>query len=287
MDEFVWSREIGEARVTVICEGGGWWPMERALEDVPAEQWRSWVNANDRNEIWVDFNLVHVRLPGASLLLDTGFGEYDPTDPEKPLVSVRDIRLTPGRDAGLASVGVSPDDVTHVLISHMHGDHILGATRVVDGRRVPSFPNARYLVMEAEWASAPEWHQRADAINAQKEALLASNRVELLTAEREVVPGVTFIPAPGESPGHAIVRLATREGVVYYLGDLFHQPAEFAHLDWIPRYRDREALIASRKKLLPRFVEESAWLIPAHHAFPAVGRVRQVGQGYRWTTDQS
>ncbi len=282
MNQFVWSRQFGEARVTVISEGGGWWPLERALEDVPADECRRWVKVNDREQIWITFNLVHVALPHASLLLDTGFGEYDPTDPAKPLVSVHDIRLTPGRDAGLASIGVAPEDITHVLVSHMHGDHIVGATRVVDGRRVPSFPNARYVVMEAEWASAPEWHQRADAINAQKEALLAANRVDLVAGEREIVAGVSFIPAPGESPGHAIVRLATGDGIVYYLGDLFHQPAEFTHLDWIPRYRDRAALIASRERLLPRFVAESAWLIPAHHDFPCIGRVEPDGQGYRW-----
>lgn len=282
MSNFVWSRQFGQARVSVISEGGGWWPIERALDNVAPEEWRPWLKANAENQIWIDFNLVHVRLPGASILLDTGFGDYDPRDPVKPLVSVRNIRLTEGRDAGLAALGVKPDDVTHVVITHMHGDHIAGATKVVGGQRVPAFPNARYYIMGQEWANAPEPHQLAEAINAQKDALLAADQLELVDGEREIVPGVTYIPAPGESAGHAVVRIATADGIVYYLGDLFHQPAEFMHLDWIPRYRDRTALIASRRKLLPRFVEESAWLIPTHHDFPCIGQIEPDGQSYRW-----
>ena len=282
MADFVWTRQFGQAQVTIIREGGGWWPMERALEDVPADQWHPWIEANDQNQMRIDFNLLHVKLPGASIMLDTGFGDYDPTDPVRPLVSVKNVRLSPGRDAGLASIGVKPEEITHVAITHMHGDHIVGATRVVDGQRIPSFPNARYFVTETEWTNAPEWHQRADAINAQKEALVAADVVDLLGGEREIVPGVTIIPAPGESPGHAIVRVEAGGDVVYYLGDLFHQPAEFAHLDWIPRYRDRMTLVAVRKKLMPRFVEESAWLIPAHHLFPCIGKIEPAGDGYRW-----
>lgn len=273
MDENVWTRQFGRARVSVISEGTGWWPLERGLEGVPVDQVRELAEVNDQNQMLIGFNLVHVALPRTSILLDTGFGEYDPTDPVKPLVSVRNLRLTGGVEAGLRAIGVSPEAITHVLITHMHGDHIVGATRVTGGERVPTYPNARYYVMRDEWESAPAWHQLAEAIQPQKDALLRAGAVELVDGEREIVPGVTFLPAPGESPGHAIVRIDTGEGNLYYLGDLYHQPAEFLHLDWIPRYRDRAALVSARRTLTPRFAAERAWLIPSHHAFPAIGRV--------------
>lgn len=280
--DFVWSRQFGRVRVAVICEGTGWWPMERALDDVPEEQWRPLIETDDQNRMALDFNVVHLALPGASILLDTGFGEYDPNDPAKPLMSLRDLRLTAGLEHGLAALGVRPEGITHVVITHMHGDHVVGATKTVGGRKVPAFSNARYYVMAEEWRSAPAPHQRAEAIVGQKEALIAAGVVELVAGEREIVPGVTFVPAPGESPGHAIVRVATDDGIVYYLGDLFHQAAEFSHLDWMPLYRDRKTLMATRKELLPRFVAEKAWLIPAHHPFPAIGQVESAGEAYRW-----
>jgi len=283
MGKLVWAQQFGRARVAIIHEGGGWWSLERALADVPPDLARAaGVSLNDRAQLWIDFNLVHVSLPGASLLLDTGFGEVDPRDPTRPLVSVQGIQLSDGRDAALAALGISPADITHVLITHLHGDHIAGATRLVGGQRRPAFPNARYYATAREWESAPEFHQRADVIAAQKEALQAAGVIELVAEEREIVPGVQLIPAPGESPGHAIVRIDTGADIVYYLGDLFHQPAEFAHLDWIPRFRDRETLVAVRRHLVPRFAAEDAWLIPAHHAFPAIGKVRAAASGYLW-----
>lgn len=280
--DIVWSRQFGQARVAVICEGTGWWPVERALEDVPEELWRPWVETDGENRVRNDFNLVHVTLPGASILLDTGFGEYDPTDPRTPVVRAENIRLTAGLDAGLASLGVRREDITHVLITHMHGDHVAGAIRTVDGRRVPAFPRARYYVAEAEWRSAPEWHQFAPAIAPPKDVLLAAGVVELVHGEREIVAGVRFIPAPGESPGFAIVRVATGDGLVYYVGELFRNAGEFMHPDWVPRYRDRETLIATRRRWLPQFAAEKAWLIMSHYKFPAIGQVEATDAGYRW-----
>jgi glyoxylase-like metal-dependent hydrolase (beta-lactamase superfamily II) len=283
----VWQRQFGATCVAVISEATGWWPIERALVDVPEAEWRREIPTNSADQLEIGFNLVHVTLPGASILIDTGFGEYDPTDRANPIVSVRNVRLTDGLDRALASLGVQREDITHVLITHMHGDHILGATRLVDGQRVPAFPNARYLILAAEWAAAPEFHQNAEAINAQKSSLLSSSSVELVPGEREIVPGVRFIPAPGESPGHAIIRVAAGDAVVYAIGDLFHYPAEFSHLDWIPRFRDRATLVATRERLVPRFVEEDAWLIPAHHVFPAIGAVERTAGGYGWRAMES
>jgi hypothetical protein len=134
--DFVWSRPLGPARVAVISEATGRWPMERALEDVAEVVWRREVAADAEDCLTIGFNLMHLRLPGASILLDTGFGEYDFADEANPIVSVRGVQPTPGLTAGLAALGETPESITHVLISHMHGDHLLGATRTVAGRRV-------------------------------------------------------------------------------------------------------------------------------------------------------
>lgn len=280
--EFIWTHDFGSVRIAVINEATGAWPMERAIEGVPEDLWRAEIPVIDANFMAIDFNLMYVSLPGAKVLIDTGFGEYDPRDTRNPLVSVRNMHLTASADAALAALGTRPEEITHVLITHMHGDHILGATRTVEGKRVPTYPSARYYVMEAEWAEAPAFHQNADAINAQKTALLAADIVTLTPGDREIIPGIDFQFAPGESAGHAIVRIQAGKEVIYNLGDLFHYPAEFRHLDWRPRYRDVASLVASRQKYLPRFLAEDAWLVPAHHRFPAVGKVAAEGNGYRW-----
>jgi glyoxylase-like metal-dependent hydrolase (beta-lactamase superfamily II) len=280
---FVWTRALARVRVAIISEGAGWWPVERALEGVPEGSWRPLIRTDDEGRMAVGFNIVHLALPGASVLLDAGLGTSFPTPSTEMLISSLSVQPTPGLQAGLASVGVDVDEITHVLVSHLHADHIMGATRRVDGRDNPVFRNARYYVMADEWNGMPaDHHVLADRIRAQKRALLDAGAVELARGACAIAPGVDFLPAPGESPGHAVVRIDTGDGTGYFIGDLYHHPAELLHLDWLPRGRDRQTLVATRKRFTARFAAERAWLIPSHFPFPAIGCVAQEGEGYRW-----
>jgi glyoxylase-like metal-dependent hydrolase (beta-lactamase superfamily II) len=271
---YVRTFSFDRTEVTVLTEGVGAIPMAWILDGVPSKEWRQVVQTDVEGHLLIDFNLMHIARPDASILVDTGFGDYGPTDPM--------VELSPGATAGLAKRGIRPDDITHVLISHMHSDHVTGATKSTDGKRVPAFPNARYYVMQDEWESAPEPWQPAEAVTLQKEALGRAGVVELVRGEQEIVPGITYIPAPGESPGHAIVRVAAGGGVLYYLGDLFHIPAEFSHPEWGPPQRNRELLSETRQRLLRRFAAEDAWLITTHLRFPGIGKVEPSGEGFRW-----
>jgi glyoxylase-like metal-dependent hydrolase (beta-lactamase superfamily II) len=272
--DYVRTFRFDQTEVTVMTEGVGIIPIAWILDGVPSASWRQAVQTDDEGRLLIDFNLMHIARPDASILVDTGFGDYGPTDPM--------AELSPGVTTGLAKRGVRPEGISHVLISHMHSDHVTGATRSIAGQRVPAFPNARYFVMRDEWQGAPEPWQGAEAVDLQKEALGRAGVVELVGAEREVVPGVTYIPAPGESPGHAIVRVEAGGEIVYYLGDLFHIPAEFSHPEWGPPNRNRKLLTETRKRFLRRFAAENAWVITTHLRFPGIGKVEASGEGFRW-----
>lgn len=281
--EFVWSRTWGEATISVISEGHGWWPVDVALEGVAEEHWRPLIQVDQANRMPVGFNLVHASLPTASILFDAGWGPHGSDERVDAMAASLDMERSPGLEAGLSRLDATVEDITHVVISHMHTDHIAGATKFVEGRRAPAFPNARYCVLEREWQNAPaDWNPLAGLITAQKNALLEAHAVDLVKGEEDIVSGVTLIPAPGESPGHSITRIVAGTNIVYYLGDLFHHPAELLHFDWMPRRRDRETLIATRRTWTPRFLAEGAYLIPAHFRFPAFGRLESVPGGYGW-----
>src|SRR5258708_19609583 len=126
----IWPRAFGDIRVSVISEATGWWPIDRAIVDVPEAEWRREIPTNAEDQLEIGFNLAHVTLPVASILIDTGFGDYDPTDRENPIVSGRDVRMTDGLDLALESLAVPPDHATHPVISHMHAPHILPPTRL-------------------------------------------------------------------------------------------------------------------------------------------------------------
>jgi glyoxylase-like metal-dependent hydrolase (beta-lactamase superfamily II) len=274
---YVASRTVGDAVVTAISDGSGHSSIMRALL-VPRETWRALVPADEHDEIILGYNVAHVRLGAASVLIDLGF---DDPSPESQWRAPRHLR-SPGVVAGLASIGVTPEQITHVAITHAHGDHVAGGTVERDGRRIPRYPNARHYLGRADWEGNP--------VRAQPDSLLArhlgpvadAGLLELVDSEREIAPGIAILPAPGESPGHCIVRVTSAGSTFYFLGDLFHHPVEVIHRDWVASNHDAAALRASREQLIGAALASDALLQATHLPFPGFGRLRATPDGVRW-----
>jgi len=236
MPAYVTSRTVGAATITAISDGSGRSAILGSLA-VPREEWRREVDADDWDEIILGYNVAHVRLGAASILIDLGF---DYPGPASPWRAPR-YQRTPGVVAGLAAIGVRPEGITHVLITHAHGDHVAGGAIERAGRWVPRYPNAIYFLGSADWEGNPE-RDRPDSLLARHLGPAAdAGRLELVDAERAIAPGVAMVAAPGESPGHCLVRVTSDGVTFYFLGDLFHHPCEVAHRDWASSGRDQAA----------------------------------------------
>ncbi|MGH2460506.1 MAG: MBL fold metallo-hydrolase, partial [Chloroflexota bacterium] len=143
---YVDTRRIGDATVSIIRDGTFPWAPELQVAE---DEWRrAMPEADPAGQLPIDVNLAHVRIGDNSIVIDLGFGDPAPSWPAR-------LERTPGALAGLATLAVGPGDVTHVLITHAHGDHIAGATTARGGERVPTFPRARYLINRAEWVDRP------------------------------------------------------------------------------------------------------------------------------------
>jgi glyoxylase-like metal-dependent hydrolase (beta-lactamase superfamily II) len=272
---YVESRRFGEATVTLINDGSGQSTIVKQLT-VPEAQWRRHVpEASARGEIVVNYHAAHVAIGRASILIDLGFD--DPSE-QSQWKEPRHHR-TPGIQAGLASIEVQPADVTHVLITHAHGDHFAGGA--VDGR--PRFPKAKVLLGRADWEGSPNRSSGdGNMLDQHLGAIERAGLLQLVGGQHEVVPGVTMVHAPGESPGHSIVRVESGGQRFYFLGDLFHHPCEVANLDWVSGGRDAAVMRASRERLLAEAVPAGATLVYTHSLFPGWGRIEADGDGYRW-----
>jgi glyoxylase-like metal-dependent hydrolase (beta-lactamase superfamily II) len=99
-------------------------------------------------------------------------------------------------------------------------------------------------------------------------------------SERALGHGVTIVPAPGESPGHQILRLQTADKTLYCLGDLYHHEVEVEQPDWIVRWADAAGMQASRQALLPEMLCPESVLVAAHIA--GFGRLQQTAAGLQW-----
>lgn len=204
------------------------------------------------------FTPVLLRTPDALVLFDTGMV------PENTV-------------AALALAGVAPGDVSHVVLTHMHGDHIGG---LMQGE-APVFPNAELVAAKPEaayWAANP-----GDAYTAKVKPLIGKAR--LFDTDGEILPGIRAEAAPGHTPGHTTYVLESEGQRLLLTGDSFnHFVYSVQRPDWHVRFDvDKEAGAATRKRVLVRLANEMIPFVGYHMPFPALGYIAPNSAGsYRY-----
>ena len=199
--------------------------------------------------------------------------------------------------ARLEVAGIRPKDVDTVVFTHAHPDHIGGAVDRRNGRSpVPMFPNARYVMAEKEWdfwtgALVDLRGLRVENdvkvgmhATAQGNLMALRHQVELIEGETEIVPGVRAIPAPGHTPGHMALLLASEGRQLLNLGDAAVHPLHLEHPEWQNGFDLEPGVgLATRRALLERAASEEMHVMAFHFPFPSVGRVAaRQGGGWEW-----
>lgn len=276
---YVQSRRLGDVTVTAINDSIVALPVELTVAE---EVWRQEIDADAEGKVSVDSHVLLVQAGDATILIDVGLDEPGSGEDQRFLEDWPGSVRTPGVVAGLASMRVKPEDVTHVLVTHTHFDHVVGLAAEHDGRLVPRYPNAHVLLGRADWDNAPYEHLEPPQL-ARIGAVADIGLLDLVDGEREVVPGVTMIPAPGESPGHSMIRISSNRETLYAVGDLFHYSAEVEHPDWMVPWADPKQMRASRRTLLEEAISTGALVVFSHENFPPWGRiVTNANGGFRW-----
>ncbi|WP_026869094.1 MBL fold metallo-hydrolase [Inquilinus limosus] len=240
-----------------------------------------------------------VRTPHHTILVDTatGNGKERPTVPLMHRLDVPYLQR-------LAAAGVRPEDVDHVLITHLHADHVGWNTRLADGRWVPTFPKARHLFSRVEQRygesltnpsgsgfrpdpalGAPR-HPPLDGVYQDSvRPILEAGLAELVDVDGgEVLDGISFHPAPGHSIDHAVIRLRSRGEEALFAGDVMHHPLQVCEPGWNSRYCEfPEPARASRRWLLEQAAESGALVLTGHFAESSAGRVTRRGERFDWT----
>jgi len=210
---------------------------------------------------WIPVNCALLRTDAATVLVDTGIGP-------QPRAFMPDAEVALLDE--LARAGVGAEDVDVVVHTHLHIDHVGW-----DG----SFPNARYVVHEQDWA-----YFMSDASLAERphlrDKVAPLERVERVSGETEVAPGVRVQPAPGHTPGHMIVRA----GDLAVIGDLVAHELQLADSDAVfVNDVDSGVAAATRRRLIGELAQEEARVIAGH--FRGVGRFLRAGKGFRWAVE--
>lgn len=185
--------------------------------------------------------------------------------------------------AALATEGLSPDDIDVVFCTHLHPDHVGWNTKLLDGRWVPTFPNARYLAGRKEYeAEAQTAETRApDHFHDSVSPVMAAGQMDLVDDGWELASGLSLHYAPGHTPGHMCLHAAKGPGAIFS-GDVIHSPAQLIRPDWSSAFcYDPEQSRQSRRALLESVADTDRWLIPCHFPRPGWFRIRSEGEGFR------
>ncbi len=267
---------VGEVEVVPLCDGFAPLPLAEELpehdvdwaREVERHPW-AFEGAGEGSWAW-HVHAFLLRTASGLVLVDTGIGHLG----RPPFDVVGRI------DAELAETGADPEDVSHVIHTHLHADHAGGATRP-DGEA--RFPNAIHHVHPADWAFFGHVEE-AEGFNGWEAMLILeeAGMLDLSPEDREIVLGVRVVHSPGHTPGHRCAVLGDGPSSMLFTGDLLHLPVQVAHPEWESNHdEDPEEGVASRVRLLAE-ARERRWGVAVSHFARPFGGVLPEGDGQRW-----
>lgn len=173
---------------------------------VPKPVWERTNPADSRNRIRLASRPLLVVAAAERILIDTGIGDKW----DEKARSIYSIERSSTVESSLARAGFKPEDITKVVLTHLHFDHAGATTRLNEhGKLVPRFPNARHYVQQREWEAAltPNRRSRASYVPADYLPVHEAGLLQLLDGDVELVPGLRLVPTGGHTPGHQIVLI--------------------------------------------------------------------------------
>ena len=180
--------------------------------------------------------------------------------------------------ASLTAAGVDPGDITEILISHSHGDHVGGLVGA-DGALL--FPNAVIRIEANEW----DFMRATPELKAVSDAILP--KVQVFRYGSEVAPGITAVEIAGHTPGHSGFEIVSGAEKLLYIGDAMHSSIiSVQKPDWQIQFdNDAPVATASRIALDERAAANNLRLYGYHFPYPGVGRIEKTGDIYRWVPE--
>jgi len=247
---------------------------------VPKPMWSKLQPPDAKNRIRLATRCMLLVGHARVILVDDGMG----AKLAPKLMEIYDVESGDPLAVALRGAGFGVEDVTDVVLTHLHFDHAGGSTRVEAGRLVPRFPRARYYVQRKNLDNArhPNPRERASYLPENFEPLAAAGVLETWDGAGTPWPGVEVFTADGHTRGQQLLRVAGGGRVVYYVADLI-PTASHVRIPFVMGY-DMAAIetMDEKRAMLTRAAADNAWVLIEHDPRIAWGRPLAEGDDFGW-----
>lgn len=272
---------LGAWTAHTLETGNLWLDGGAMFGSVPKALWNRTNPADEQNRIRLAMRCLLLESEGRRILVDDGVGDkFTPRFGEIFRIESEPHTL----ERSLAALDLGPEDVTDVVLTHLHFDHAGGSTRRSGDRLVPRLPRARYYVQRRNWenAIAPNPRERASYLPENFLPLLDAGVVTLWDGPQQPWPGIELFTAAGHTRGQQLVRVSGGGETLYFVADLI-PTASHVRIPFVMGY-DVAAIetMAEKRALLERAARENAWICLEHDPEVALARPAARDDDFGW-----
>jgi glyoxylase-like metal-dependent hydrolase (beta-lactamase superfamily II) len=276
---------IGDVTVTKIVElemtGGTRFLLPQATpEEIRPIAWLQPHFADENGRLRMSIHSFIIETADRRVVVDTCLGN----DKQGRRIPHWNDRTGPFL-ADLAEAGFPAESIDTVLCTHLHVDHVGWNTKLVDGKWVPAFPRARYLMGRMEYEHWRTVKDRPDMENILADSvtpIVEAGLAQMVETDEKICDEISLIPTIGHTPGHVSVIIRSRGEQALITGDFMHHPCQIARPEWSTLAdSDPDQGIATRRAMFQRFAGTPVLILGTHFASVTAGRIVGDGDSYR------
>lgn len=284
------SWQIGDVRVTKVAE----------MKDMPAEatflfgedaialiKQTRWLHphfATEEGGIKLSIHAFVIESKGKRIVVDTCVGN----DKDRKGSMFHGLSLPFLFD--MEEAGFPVESIDYVLCTHMHVDHVGWNTRLVDGKWIPTFPNARYLFAKKEFDHWMDPNAQdigfGDVMGDSVKPIVEAGLSDLVETDYRLNDEVWLEPTPGHTPGHVSIRISSKGQDAVITGDMMHHPVQIGTPTLSSNFcTDPKQSADTRVAFVGRYADKPVLVMGTHFATPTAGHIVQDGAAHRLKVD--
>jgi len=272
---------VGDLDVYLVSDGINYTDVGGLFGLVPKALWSKVTSADEKNRVPMYLRSLYLESEGKKILVDTGYGDKL-SEKMRAILGLGPEKMRLVND--LRSIGVEPEAIDVVILTHLHGDHCGGNTYWDENGRVrPTFPNATYFAQRQELGEAmfPDERTRGTYFADNFRPLLESDQLRVIDGDTEITAHVRTKVARGHTPSYQAVVVESDGEAALFLGDACPWGIFLERLGWVSSF-DIEPLasITSKKMLGGWAVRHHARLFFQHDALMESAFVRREGDKF-------